>query len=335
MTSAMTSTNMMRWTLLALVPGLVLLAWYFGTGILLNIVTASVAALVAEALMLRLRGKSITVLRDTLMDGSALLTGVLLGLALPPLLPFWMVMLAAVFALVFGKHLYGGLGHNLFNPAMVGFAVLILSFPLAMSQWPPPSQITPPLSTVEVIKAKWHTRDARADYDGVTRATPLDAWKFRQDASTTSDEFFTDPVQAANWQPWLHINLAFLVGGLCLLYLGVIPWQTPLSMLLVLGGLALLFQDGGSASSLGAPAFHLMSGATMLAAFFIITDPVTCPTLPTGLLLFGAGVAGITFIIRSIGAYPEGIAFGVLLMNACSPLIDYLLAPKNNMGEQP
>ena len=320
----MTSTGMMRWTLLALTPGLVLVVWYFGAGIVFNIVVASVGALATEALILRLRGKSIA----TLMDGSALLTGVLLGLALPPLLPFWMVLVAAACALTFGKHLYGGLGHNLFNPAMVGFAVLILSFPLAMSQWPPPAQsslsMTSMMRMTEVIKAKWHTKESRADYDGMTRATPLDAWKFRPELN--SRDFFAEPAEAANRQAWRYINLAFLLGGLGLLYWGVIPWQTPLSMLVVLGGLALVLHDDQT-SGLDALALHLLSGATMLAAFFIITDPVTCPSLPTGLLCFGAGVAGITFIIRTLGAYPEGIAFGVLLMNACSPLIDYLLAP--------
>ena len=325
-TALSSSTGMMRWTLLALTPGGLLVVWYFGAGIVFNIVVTSVVALATEALILRLRGKSIT----TLLDGSALLTGVLLGLALPPLLPFWMALVATVCALLFGKHLYGGLGHNLFNPAMVGFAILILSFPLAMSQWPPPSQASPAPSITfmthltKTIKAKWHTQAARADYDGITRATPLDAWRFQQ--ALSSRDFFADPAQDANRQAWQYINLAFLLGGLGLLYLGVLPWQTPLSMLVVLGGLALVFHDD-KASSLDALALHLLSGATMLAAFFIITDPVTCPSLPTGLLCFGAGVAGITFIIRTMGAYPEGIAFGVLLMNASSPLIDYLLAP--------
>ena len=311
----MSTQRMMQATLVALMPGLIVMIWQFGPGVAFNVTTAVLAALLTEALMLRLRHRPLS----ALMDGSALLTGVLLGLSLPPLLPFWMILFATGVALTLGKHIYGGLGHNLFNPAMVGFAVLILSFPLAMSQWLPPTSIeqaTTAPSALTVLRAKWHTSNNRADYDGITRATPLDARRQGQDA------LFADG-EETNSQAWHYINLAFFLGGGLLLYLGVIPWQTPLSLLLALGGLSLVFPDAGSTLSL-----HLLSGATMLAAFFIVTDPVTCPALPAGLFIFGAGVGIITFIIRTTGAYPEGIAFAVLLMNACTPLIDLVLGPR-------
>lgn len=241
--------------------------------------------------MLRLRGLAMRYLTD----GTALVTAWLLALCLPPDLPLWQGVLGISLALIFGKHVYGGLGKNVFNPAMVGFAILIISFPLSMSAW------SSPLA------------------DGVSSATPLDAYKFRQ--GLTNEEFF-DSQSQANWQVWVTINLAFLLGGVLLLYQKIISWQAPIGFLGAIGLLAIAFYDGGSSMSLGSPLFHWLSGATMLAAFFVITDPVTSPMRRELLLLYGAGIGGITFLIRVTGAYPEGIAFAVLLMNACAPLMD-------------
>ena len=174
--------------------------------------------------MLKLRDHEIGELRD----GGAILTGLLLALCLPPYLPVWMIIVGTTFALVFGKHLYGGLGHNLFNPAMVGYAVLIVSFPLAMSQWQPPANVQPniqnsaesPDSIASVIKAKLTMNAGRAAYDGRTMATPLDAYKFR--SAQTNDEFFVDE-QQSNWQAWSYINLAYLLGGLYLVIRKIVP----------------------------------------------------------------------------------------------------------------
>lgn len=315
----MKTNRLMLLTVLALLPGGLVMVWQFGVGVAINLLVSVAAAIGIEALMLKLRGRPLM----HLADGSALLTGLLIALCLPPLLPVWMIVIANIFALVFAKHLYGGLGHNLFNPAMVGFAVLIVSFPLAMSQWPAPASLADDEDVVHIARVKFLLTSGQVAYDGITRATPLDAYKFR--AGQTNDEFF-DTEQTDNWHAWRNINLAFFIGGAFLIYLNVIPWQTPMAMLVTLGFLGLAFFDGGSSGSLGSPLFHLFSGATMLAAFFIVTDPVTSPGYDAGLLVFGAAVGLIAFIIRSIGAYPEGIAFAVLLMNACVPLIDHLLA---------
>jgi electron transport complex protein RnfD len=317
----MNTASMMKMTLLALIPGVLAYSWVFGSGILINVLVAVITALAVDAAMLKFRKLPL----EKLKDCTAVITGVLLGLCLPPLLPYWLIVLGVVFALIFGKHMYGGTGHNVFNPAMVGFAVLIISFPLAMSQWPATGSVSPVMATL-TSKADMH--EGRANYDGVTAATPLDAYKFR--TGQTNQEFFSAGEQD-NWQYWAIINIAFLMGGLFLIYAKVIPWQTPVAMLTTIGILAMLFYDAGSSNSLGSPLFHLFSGATMLAAFFIITDPVTCPGNSKGLLIFGAGVGLVTFIIRTVGAYPEGIAFAVLLMNASSPLIDHVLS----MKEQP
>lgn len=287
----------MQIVLLALLPGLIVTTYFLGTGVLVNVGVSIATAMVTEAMILTIRKADLL----TLTDCSAIVTGLLLGLALPPSLPIWMVITGCAFAVIFGKHLYGGLGQNLFNPAMVGYAVLIISFPLAMSTWP-------------IIQG--------GAIDGISSATPLDTFKFR--GAYTIDEIWTAGngfalVAGAGWQ-W--INLAYLAGGLGLIYFKVARWQAPAAMLIALSLLAIIFYDNGSSQSLGSPLFHLFSGGTMLVAFFIVTDPVTAPGSNLGLYIYGAGIALITFIIRSIGAYPDGFAFAVLLMNALTPLID-------------
>ena len=319
----------MHITLLALAPGFAVFTWHFGIGVLLNVAVASLTAVICEALVLTLRSRPL----DSLADGTVILVGALLGLCLPPLLPFWMVAVGAGFAVVFGKQLYGGSGSNVFNPAMVGFAMLIISFPLAMSHWPAPgSTNSGSISAATSFTTKLNTSAAQEHYDGITAATPLDAYKFR--IAATNDEFFSaSGTQQTNWQTWASINLAFLMGGLFLIYRKLIPWQIPASFLTTLGVLSLVFYDGGSSASLGSPAFTLFTGASMLTAFFIATDPVTSPGHRVGLLVFGSGVGLIVFIIRSWGAYPEGVAFAILLMNATAPLIDqvFVLRARSTM----
>ena len=319
----MTTSGIMRMPLLALLPGTVAYTWLYGAGVIINLIVAITVAAATEAIILRMRQLPIL----SLGDGTVMVSAVLLGLCLPPLLPLWQVAVGIVFAVVFGKHVYGGMGQNVFNPAMVGFAVLIVSFPLSMSQWPEPEFR---LSLTDTLSAKVTMMDGRAAYDGVTAATPLDAYKFR--TGTTNTEFF-DSLQSANWFNWMVINLCFLAGGLYLLYRRIISWQAPAGMLGCLVLLALIFYDSGSSASLGSPGFHLLSGATMLAAFFVVTDPVTAPSDSRGLLLYGFGIGVFTFVIRTIGAYPEGIAFAVLLMNACSPMIDHVFSAREQLHE--
>lgn len=300
--------------LIGLLPGVCALVYFFGLGIVLNIIVACITAQITEAAILRARNRSLVALKD----GSALVTAVLLGLALPPLLPFWMLIAGTAFAIIFGKHLYGGLGHNPFNPAMVGYAGLIISFPLAMSTWPVPGEN---LGFWYLLSAKLLQSGA---IDGITGATALDVFKFRG-ALTVSEVWSLDAgfgqLAGIGWE-W--INAGFLLGGIYLLATRTITPMAPLGMLVALTVCAILFYDAGSSDSLGSPLFHLLSGATMVGAFFIVTDPVSSPDSALGLWLFGLGVGTLTFIIRAIGAYPEGLAFAVLLMNALVPLIDHL-----------
>lgn len=303
---AKASTNrMMFFVIAALLPGLFTSVYYLGIGIALNVIVSITTCVLLEGLIQKIRNLPL----KSLLDGSAVVTGFLIGLCLPPEISIGIVILGSGFGILFGKLLYGGLGQNIFNPAMVGYAALIISFPLAMSTWP---------SFSTLIESGLI---ASGTVDGSTGATPLDLIKFR--GTQTIDEITTTTNILSN-SPWQAINLSYLLGGIALIYFGIARWQGAAAMLLTLTILYALFYDSGSSQSLGSPFFHLFSGGTMLAAFFIVTDPVTCPDSKIGLFVFGAGVGLLTFIIRSYGAYPDGIAFAVLLMNATTPLIDQI-----------
>jgi len=299
--------NLMLHVVLAMLPGVMTMTYFSGLGIVLNIVIVCLAAITLEGLICKIRHQPL----DRITDGSTLVTGVILGLCLPPTLPALYLVIGTIFAIIFAKHMYGGLGQNIFNPAMVGFAVLIIAYPLPMSTW----YASQP-DMLSLMQAKLFDNPV----DGITAATPLDQFRFRGNLTTT--EFFLAP--ELNWAPFMFANIAFLLGGLYLFYQRICDWRAPIAMLATIALLAALFYDTGSSASLGSPLFHLFSGATMLAAFFVVTDPVTSPDSVNGQWIFGIGVGLLTFIIRSFGAYPEGIAFAILLMNAVSPLIDYV-----------
>jgi electron transport complex protein RnfD len=319
----------MRRVLYALLPAAATYTWFFGWGLLLNFALAAAAALAAEAAMLRLRGRDVA---PALADGSALVTAALLAFALPPLVPFWLPMLGSAVAIVLAKHLFGGLGKNLFNPAMSGYAVLLLSFPVAMTQWLPPrlgDLDYRHLTFVEQIgyMAVGRTPDATS-IDALTRATPLDQLKDglragRSFADVRASSLFGD----LGGQGWEWVGNALILGGLYLLYRGVIRWQIPVATLAgvlvpaVLGYLV-------APERFGTPAFHVFSGATLLGAFFIATDPVSAAATTRGRLIYGAGIGVLTFAIRAFGTYPDGLAFAVLFMNGAVPLIDRYTRPR-------
>lgn len=304
--------------LAALLPGVAVYAWLFGAGILVQIAIASIAALASEAVMLKLRGRPLAMF---LSDGSALVTAWLIALTFPPIAPWWLVAGGTVFAIVVAKHLYGGLGQNPFNPAMAAYAIMIVSFPALMSQWP-----TPDLD----FATQWQLiAGGERLLDAVTGATPLDALRtgLHGNGATVSGLMAGSPAFGfVGGRGWEWVALAYLAGGLVLLALRVITWHIPaafLATLAVLAGAFWLWQPGAYAS----PLFHLMTGGAMLGAFFIATDPVSGATTPRGKLLFAAGIALFTYVIRSWGAYPDGIAFATLLMNLCVPLIDMKTQP--------
>ena len=311
--------QVMLQVLLATLPAVLVLTWLFGIGTLINLVLACSLALGFEAAILAIRKRPIGFY---LRDGSALVTGVLLALALPPYTPWWLTVVAVGFAITFGKQLYGGLGQNPFNPAMLGYVVVLISFPLPMTSWPAPHSVSL-LAGIEQIFGLAQLPD------GWSQATALDALKLNK--SLTMDELWASSSAfgylGGNGAEW--VNAAFLLGGVYLLHKKLISWHAPLGMLGALFVMSLVFWHGNGSDSNGSPLFHLFSGASMLGAFFIVTDPVSGATSKLGRVIFGAGVGVLVYIIRTWGGYPDGVAFAVLLMNLTAPTIDYYSRPRS------
>ncbi len=310
----------------ALIPAIAAYAWLFGWGVIINLLLATITALATEAVMLRLRRHPIT---PFLKDGSALVTALLLGIAIPPLAPWWLIVIGTAFALVFGKHLYGGLGFNPFNPAMVGYVMLLISFPREMTTWAAPLS----LSNQDLGLGQSLTwifsgaLPAGMSLDSLTSATVLDTLKTQLKLGQNIDQISASPLFGAmGGTGWQWINLAILGGGLWLIYKKVISWHVPVAMLGTLALMALLF-FAVEPTRHASPLFHLFSGGAMLGAFFIATDPVSGATSIKGRLWFGAGVGILTYIIRSWGGYPDAVAFAVLLMNMAAPTIDHYTKP--------
>ncbi|QTT87236.1 RnfABCDGE type electron transport complex subunit D [Pseudomonas chlororaphis] len=310
----------MKRVLLATLPGLLALFWLFGWGILINLLLACTTALAVEATVLRLRQWP---LRPFLGDGSALVSATLLALALPPYCPWWLTVSAAACALLFGKHLYGGVGKNPFNPAMLGYALVLVSFPQQMTHWPASHglDLLGGLQQIFGIALDSTAPDAWA------QATALDSLRINK--SLTIDELFAGNAAFGHFGgkgvEW--VNLAFLAGGAFLLQQRVFSWHAPAGMLGSLFVISLLCWNGSGSDSHGSPFFHLLTGATMLGAFFIVTEPVSGPRSTKARLLFGVGVGLLTYLIRTWGGYPDGVAFAVLLMNLAVPALERLAAP--------
>lgn len=332
---ALSTARVMQLVLLATVPGILALTWQFGWGTLVNLVFTCAAALALEALVLVLRKRS---LRFYLGDCSALVTATLLAVAVPPYAPWWLLLVGIFFAIVIAKHLYGGMGYNPFNPAMVGYVVLLISFPVTMTTWFSPRDLVdghlPGL--LDSINALFAGRDAVSAFavDGLTMATPLDVLK--QNQTLLIEDLWHQAPQFGRWggYGWEWVNLGFLAGGIFLLAKRIFTWHAPVSMLLALAIMAGLFYDNGSSASGGSPLFHLLSGATMLGAFFIVTDPVTSAVSNRGRIIYGAAIGILLYTIRTWGNYPDAVAFSVLLMNFAAPLLDYYTQPRT-YGHRP
>lgn len=326
-TQASSVREIMFKVLLALLPAIAIYVWFYGPAILVSIALASLTALATEAAMLKLRQRP---LAPFLTDNSALLTAWLLALSIPPLAPWWLVVVGTLFAISVSKHLYGGLGSNPFNPAMVGYAVLIISFPVHMTHWISPHGLGQlDLSFAEQLHYIFASQlPAGATLDAVTMATPLDTLKTQLHLGHAASDIMQMPIYghlAGHGSEM--VALGFLLGGLYLMASRIITWHLPaafLGSLFVTAGIFYLVDPAHYAS----PVFHWFSGAAMLGAFFILTDPVTSPTTRRGKLLFAAGAGFLTYIIRVFGGFPDGVAFATLLMNICVPLIDAYTQPK-------
>jgi len=294
---------------LALLPASLMSLYYFGPRALFVIALCVGTAVLSEHLFQKALKKEVTV-----SDGSAFLTGLLLGMNLPPTLPFYIPIVGSFVAVVITKQLFGGLGYNIFNPALIGRAFLLISWPRAMTTWAEPVA-------------------AFVRLDAKTTATPLGILK--EEGMGKLMEVFEDKTN-------LYIQLlignragslgetsviALLLGGLFLLYRGYITWHIPFSFLGTVAIIAWIF-GGKGALFTGDPLLHLLSGGLMLGAFFMATDYVTSPSVRKGQIIFGVGCGAITMLIRLKGGYPEGVMFSILLMNCFAPLIDRNVKPQ-------
>lgn len=330
-TNSNQTAKVMRRVILCVLPGLIAQCYFFGWGSLIQVLLAVTTALLAEAGVMKLRKRSV---KTALGDYSAILTALLLGIAIPPLAPWWLVIIGTLFAIVVVKHLYGGLGNNLFNPAMAAYVLLLIAYPVQMTSWVAPATVAQHspefvMSLKQIFQpGSWDTSYFRLGIDGTTMATPLDTMKTSLTMGLTTTEILNKSIFTGGVGiGWFWVNLAYLLGGLVLLKLKAIRWQISaglLGALFICSGIGFLMNPDTHAS----PLLHLFSGATMLAAFFIATDPVTAATSNRGRLLFGALIGVLMYVIRSFGGYPDAVAFAVLLANLCAPFIDYYVRPR-------
>ena len=282
---------------------------FFGWGIIIQILLGVVSALVIEAAFVAMRGRPVL---ESISDGSAVLTAVLLAISIPSIAPWWIIVVGVAFAIIFGKQLYGGLGSNPFNPAMLGYAFLLISYPLQMTTWPVDFS-----AFSQAINIIFNA----LSFDGLSGATRLDEVKI---GLSLGNNLASIQVHSIS-QAW--INAGFLVGGIYLLARKVIFWHIPMAFISGIVVMALLVLIFDSQTHLPVQN-HLMLGGTMLGAFFIATDPISASTTPKGRLIYGFLIGVLIVVIRNYGGYPDGIAFAVLLMNMTVPLIDQYTQPK-------
>jgi electron transport complex protein RnfD len=319
--------NVMCQVILALLPGIGLYIWFYGWGVVTNITLGVISALSWELVMLVIRQRPVL---PYITDGSVLVTALLLVLAMPPMSPWWLIVTGTFFAVVVAKHLYGGLGYNPLNPAMAAYAVLLISFPKLMSLWPLPLS----LSSIHLNFAdtvRWvmlGIPPGSENLDSLTGATPLDTLRTGIRMGINVSDIEKNAIfgwVAGRELEW--ISMAYAAGGLWLIYKRLVQWQIPAAILVTLLTLSSAFYVFSSQSAID-PLMQLAGGATLLCAFFIATDPVTAAATPAGRWIFGAGIGLIIFAIRTWGGYPDGVAFAVILMNLCVPLLDQYTVPK-------
>jgi electron transport complex protein RnfD len=323
--------SIMREVILALIPATVFGFIIFGWPAFYIFAITALSAMAFESVCVAMAGRPV---RPTLMDGSALLTGWLIAMTLPPWAPWWLGVTGLALAIVVGKQVFGGLGQNLFNPAMLARVALLVSFPLEMTTWVTP---TAPFASAAPgpIDSLAITFGGQPVPDALSGATLISHIKTEWSRGVGLSESLASGNYGFinSFLGWMRgslgetSSLLVLLGGLHLLRKKVITWHIPVSLLGTLALLSFVFMlvDG---ERYPGPLFHLTSGAVMLAAFFIATDYVTSPNSPLGQVIFGAGSGLIIFVIRSFGGYPEGAGFAVLLMNSLTPVIDHYVRPR-------
>jgi len=298
-----TISKNMRGVLIALLPAYLVGLYFFGLGALIVSLTAIVSCVLFEYLIQRFVFKITT----TINDGSAALTGLLLAFNLPSNIPIWMVIIGSLVAIGIAKMSFGGLGNNPFNPALVGRVFLLISFPVAMTSWPRPLPLN-------------------LNYtDAVTAATPLASLKGQFVEIPTTANLFLGNMGGSIGE---ISALALLIGFGFLLTKKIITWHIPISILLTVFVFTGILQIVNPELFFKTPIFHLLTGGLMLGSIFMATDYATSPMTSRGMIVYGVGIGVITVIIRIFGAYPEGVSFAILIMNAFTPLINNYIKPK-------
>ena len=309
----MTTPSAMVDVIIALIPATLAALWYFGISAFLVIFAAIAGAVLTEIAFISTENRG-----ATLLDGSGILTGLLLGLTLPPALPLWMAFIGGVVAIGLGKAIWGGLGNNLFNPALVGRAFLLSTFPIAMTTWS------------SINEGFWTIRPGNFDFpftyteiDGITAATPLGLLKFDQQTTPLIDLFMGTTAGSLGETS----GLLLILGGIYLYFRRDLDWRAPVSILLttMIFSAILYYFDPVRFPS---PLFSVFSGGMLLGAIYMATDPVTSPTTPLGTWIFGAGIGFFVVLIRVFGGMPEAVMYSILLMNAATPLIDRYTQPR-------
>ncbi len=340
------SVKKVMWLVIAaLLPAYIHTIYLYGISTVWVSLTAVSAAVISEAGMQKLFKKEVTV-----SDGSAILTALLLTFNVPPSIALWKVALATVFAIVVAKQLFGGLGYNIFNPALVGRAFLVASYPVAItSGWIQPKGGFLSISQKSAAAIEATGAEATKLVDTVTSATPLTALKSVREAVSNPELHDT---AISLWDKLYSSDLVsnaffgkiggclgettaitILIGGLFLIIMKIVDWRIPLGYIGTLGLLTWAF-GGHSGLFSGNPFFHLFTGGLMLGAFFMATDMVTSPLTKKGRWIFAVSLGLLTFIIRMWGGYPEGVSYSILLMNIFVPLIDRYTVPKPFGGVQ-
>ena len=292
---------------IALLPAVLLGILQFGMPALFLVVTTILSALACEVISLKLNPRA----QGEINDGAAILTALILAMSLPPHAPLWLGALGSAFAIFFGKQVYGGLGQNLFNPAMLARVVLLISFPVEMTKWITPSAF---------YDGVWY----KMGVDGVSGATTLGLSK---EGAETGFHWLSHVLGTSTGSLGETSAMLMLLGGVWLIHQQVFTWHVPQATLAgcLLPGTAMWLADP---AAIPEPLAQLTSGGLLMCAFFIATDPVTTPTSNRGKLIFGAGTGFLIFVIRAFGNFPEGVAFSILIMNAVTPLIDQYTRPR-------
>jgi electron transport complex protein RnfD len=311
----MTTPKAMRDVIYALLPATGAGLWYFGLSAALVIVASILGAVLAEWMFTpgARRGSS-------LLDSSGVLTGLLLGLTLPPGLPLWMAFLGGYIGIALGKVIWGGIGHNLFNPALLGRAFLLATFPIAMTTWVAPLA-DGGFFSVYSSNLAWPFMQAQVD--ATTAATPLGLMKFQQEATPLAELAFGKIGGSLGETS----GVLLILGGIYLYIRRDLDWRIPVSILLtvMVFSFCLTLFD---AVRFPTPLFSVFSGGLLLGAIYMATDPVTSPTTPRGTWIFGIGIGVLVVLIRVFGGLPEGVMYAILLMNAATPLIDRYTQPR-------